>query len=240
MSHPVVSWILTVSAIAVALCVAIVTLPLARYPTSTASGNAGSVTYMSALATTRDLSASAAANLSWSPRRTVTAVGLSGSVVTAVFVRPGVRLQCGSKVFEIDASPIFALCGPQPLWRVVSGGLRGDDVNEAVVFLRSRGWLASLHPSSASLTTRIERWQRAAGLPVTGRFSPASVFPTRSCLDREVPRAPHCGQASPAAHPKVAECRGHRRRELERDDRGSTAGGIDIAPNCERLPSLRL
>lgn len=175
MRHPVVSWILTVSAIVVALCVAIVTLPLARYPTSTATGSGESVTYVSAVATTSDLAASAAANVSWSPRRTVTAVGLSGSVVTAVFVRPGVRLQCGSKVFEIDASPIFALCGSQPLWRAVSGGVSGSDVNEVVAFLRSHGWLASLHPSSASVTTGIERWQRAAGLPVTGRFYPASV-----------------------------------------------------------------
>lgn len=175
MSHRVVSWLLTVSAIVVALCVAIVTLPLARYPNFTTTGGAGSVTYVSAIATTSDLAAPAAATVSWSPRRTVTAVGLSGSVVTAVFVRPGKRLHCGSKVFEVDASPIFALCGPQPLWRVVSGGESGTDVNEVVGFLRSRGWLASLHPSSASLTTGIQRWQRAADLPVTGRFYPASV-----------------------------------------------------------------
>ena len=56
----------------------------------------------------------------------------------------------------------------------------------------------------------------------------------------EVSRAPDRGQTGPAAHPEVAERRGHRGRELVGDDRGVTAGGIGFTVARQRLPPLRL
>ena len=47
-------------------------------------------------------------------------------------------------------------------------------------------------------------------------------------------------RTGPAADPEVAERRGHRRREVVRDDGGHAARGIGFAAARERVPALRL
>jgi len=166
---------LTIAAILAALAIAIVALPLARYPVSSGTGGSDSIQYVSAVATTTDLSAPAVATLTWSAKRVVSFTGLSGSIITEVFARPGAALACGATVFEVDNGPIVAFCGHRPLWRTVTGGMTGYDVNEVVAYLRSGGWLRNPHPSPTSFTIAIEAWQRANGMGVTGLFDATQI-----------------------------------------------------------------
>jgi len=156
------------------VALAVIAVPLARYPGPDTAAEGATLTTAS-VARTSDLPSTGALTLTWAPGRTVRTT-IDGSVVTAVMARPRTLLGCTAIAFEVDAVPVRALCGPRPLWRPITGTTIGPDVGELIAFLRQLQYLTTTTPSSNELTSAIRAWQRHDGQPVTGVVKPASLL----------------------------------------------------------------
>lgn len=159
----------------IAVGVAIFAVPLTQYPAEPGNLPQGPAV-VTAVKSSTDLGESAAASLVWTPTRTISGVGLSAGVVTAVKVSTGQQLTCGQPVIEVNAVTLPALCGDRPLWRPVKAGMTGPDVDEIVQMLRVDKLLTGAHPSSNELSAAIVRWQAANGSAGTGVIEPGSVI----------------------------------------------------------------
>jgi Putative peptidoglycan binding domain len=175
------SGILMVCALVGAVALTLIALPLAMYRSAT-SPAAGGPSSVAAVYRMSDLTSSVQLGLVWSPGRTISATGLSGHVVTAVFVKAGQPVACGGRIVEIDGVPVIAYCGMRPLWRPITGGVKGSDTDQLVNELRRRGILSTTTPSARRLTTAIRVWQRSLKLPVTGVVDPARYVWTGSAV----------------------------------------------------------
>lgn len=176
--------VLRVLALAATLVLAVVgavlSLPLARYEPDQAAAITPRTT--SVVSRDTDLPVNGKVNLAWSDQRTVKATRTLGTVVTAVFARPGRIVKCGSRLLEVDGQPLLSLCGDRPLWRPVTGGMKGPDVTEVIALLRAAGQLTTPTPTGRQLTDAIEAWQRRNGLAVTGSLAPDAVIWIRAPL----------------------------------------------------------
>jgi peptidoglycan hydrolase-like protein with peptidoglycan-binding domain len=120
--------------------------------------------------------------------------------------RPGQRVGAGGTLYSVDNLPVVLMTGRIPAWRPMLAGIgHGPDVAELernlIALGYARGLLASPRDVwTAATTAAVERWQQAAGLPVTGQvelgrvlFLPAPVRAGAPALAPGDPAAP--GQA---------------------------------------------
>ncbi len=111
----------------------------------------------------------------------MTVVGRLGGTLTAV-AAPGRVVRAGGVLATVDAQPVVLMLGGVPAWRPFELGMAdGSDVRELEHSLRSIGYdpahamTVDDHFSSATASA-VRRWQRALGLPMTGRVGLGSVI----------------------------------------------------------------
>jgi len=120
--------------------------------------------------------------------------------------RPGRRIGAGGTLYSVDNLPVVLMIGRVPAWRPMLPGItNGPDVAELERNLIALGYATGLltAPGNAwtvATTAAVERWQHAAGLPVTGQvdlgrvlFLPAPVRAGAPSVAPGDPAAP--GQA---------------------------------------------
>src|SRR5262249_12143400 len=96
--------------------------------------------------------------------------------------RPGRRIGAGGTLSPGDHVPVVLMTGRTPAWRPMLPGItNGPDVAELERPLIALGYATSLlsTPSNvwtAATTAAVERWQHAAGLPVTGQVELGRVL----------------------------------------------------------------
>ena len=95
---------------------------------------------------------------------------------------PARRIAAGGVLYAVDNLPVVLMTGRIPAWRAMGPGISdGPDVAELernlIALGHADGLLAS--PSdgwTAATTAAVERWQQAAGLPVTGQIDLGRVL----------------------------------------------------------------
>ena len=110
----------------------------------------------------------------------MTVVGrLGGTLTTAA--APGRVVRAGGVLASVDAQPVVLMLGAVPAWRPFALGMAdGSDVRELERNLRALGYdrapamTVDDHFSSATAAA-VRRWQRALGLPMTGRVTLGAV-----------------------------------------------------------------
>jgi hypothetical protein len=96
--------------------------------------------------------------------------------------RPGRRLGAGATLYSVDNLPVVLMVGCIPAWRTMLPGIsNGPDVTELERNLIALGYATGLLASpgdvwTAATTAAVERWQQAAGLPVTGQVELGRVL----------------------------------------------------------------
>src|SRR5215470_5217027 len=120
--------------------------------------------------------------------------------------RPGRSIGAGGTLYSVDNLPVVLMIGRIPAWRPMLPGItNGPDVTELERNLIALGYAGGLLSTpgdvwTAATTATVERWQYAAGLPVTGQvelgrvlFLPAPVRTGAPAVAPGDPAAP--GQA---------------------------------------------
>jgi hypothetical protein len=120
--------------------------------------------------------------------------------------RSGRRIGAGGALYAVDDLPVVLMTGRIPAWRPMLPGIgNGPDVAELERNLIALGYATGLLSTpgdvwTAATTAAVERWQQAAGLPVTGQvdlgrvlFLPGSVRTGAPAVAPGDPAAP--GQA---------------------------------------------
>ncbi len=104
----------------------------------------------------------------------VTVVNQTAGTAYTALPRAGQVIRRGGRLYEVDGGPVFLFYGGRPEWRALTVGVTpGPDVAQL-----DRNLIALGYASAATLTVTdtygaatafaVERWQDAAGLPVTG------------------------------------------------------------------------
>jgi hypothetical protein len=95
---------------------------------------------------------------------------------------PGRRIAAGGVLYAVDDLPVVLMTGRIPAWRAMAPGISdGPDVAELERNLIALGYAGGLFTSpgdvwTAATTAAVERWQLAAGLPVTGQIDLGRVL----------------------------------------------------------------
>jgi hypothetical protein len=95
---------------------------------------------------------------------------------------PGRHIAAGGVLYAVDNLPVVLMTGRIPAWRAMAPGIgNGPDVTELERNLIALGYASGLLTSpgdvwTAATTTAVERWQQAAGLPVTGQIDLGRVL----------------------------------------------------------------
>jgi hypothetical protein len=95
---------------------------------------------------------------------------------------PGRRIGAGGVLYAVDNLPVVLMTGRIPAWRAMAPGItNGPDVTELERNLIALGYASGLLTSpgdvwTAATTVAVERWQQAAGLPVTGQIDLGRVL----------------------------------------------------------------
>jgi len=95
---------------------------------------------------------------------------------------PGRRIAAGGVLYAVDNLPVVLMTGRLPAWRAMGPGISdGPDVAELERSLIALGHASGLLASpsdlwTAATTAAVERWQQAAGLPVTGQIDLGRVL----------------------------------------------------------------
>jgi hypothetical protein len=95
---------------------------------------------------------------------------------------PGRRIGAGGVLYAVDNLPVVLMTGRIPAWRAMAPGLtNGPDVTELERNMIALGYANGLLTSpgdvwTAATTVAVERWQQAAGLPVTGQIDLGRVL----------------------------------------------------------------
>src|SRR5215470_12727987 len=96
--------------------------------------------------------------------------------------RPGWRIGAGRALYSVDNLPVVLMIGRIPAWRPMLPGIsNGPDVAELERNLIALGYATGLLASpgdvwTSATTAAVERWQQAAGLPVTGQVELGRVL----------------------------------------------------------------
>jgi len=96
--------------------------------------------------------------------------------------RPGRRIGAGGTLYAVDNMPVVLMTGRIPAWRAMLPGIsNGPDVAELERNLIALGYATGLFSTAgdvwtAATTAAVERWQHAAGLPVTGQVDLGRVL----------------------------------------------------------------
>jgi peptidoglycan hydrolase-like protein with peptidoglycan-binding domain len=100
----------------------------------------------------------------------------AAGMLTEQHVRDGATVGVGSTVYSVDLLPVVAMEGNIPLFRDLKPGQTGKDVAQLQRFLVAVGLRESRASGrfDDSTLVQVRKWQRAAGLPVTGAVPMAS------------------------------------------------------------------
>ena len=132
----------------------------------------GAATFLTEEARTGDLEdrVEATATVAWPDDATADLRATGGGTVTAVAVREGARPGPLATVVEVGESPLVALASPLPLYRDLSEGLEGPDVQALEEALQATGHDPGPVDATfdASTTTAVQNWEAATGLEETG------------------------------------------------------------------------
>jgi hypothetical protein len=96
--------------------------------------------------------------------------------------RPGRRIGAGGTLYAVDDLPVVLMTGRIPAWRPLLPGItNGPDVAELERNLIALGYASGLLAGPGdtwtdATTAAVERWQQAAGLPVTGEIGLGQVL----------------------------------------------------------------
>ncbi|GAA2414873.1 peptidoglycan-binding protein [Actinomadura vinacea] len=92
--------------------------------------------------------------------------------------KPGDRIARGRPAYKVDNRPVPLLYGSLPLYRALSEGKEGPDVEQLERNLRALGYTGFTVDDSfdSGTTAAVERWQDDLGVPETGAVSPGSVL----------------------------------------------------------------
>ena len=121
--------------------------------------------------------------------------------------RAGRRITAGRTLFRVDDLPVVLMTGRVPAWRPMLPGISaGPDVTELERNLIALGYAAGLFSTPRDQFTwatsaAVERWQRAAGLPVTGQVEPGRVLFLPGSVLVGAPSVAPGDQASPGEVP---------------------------------------
>lgn len=112
--------------------------------------------------------------LGYGGTRTVTAAGRGTLTWLAA---PGAVLSRGRPVYRVDDKPVPLLYGRLPLYRTLSDGTKGDDVEQLERNLRALGYTGFTVDETygAGTAAAVKRWQDDLGLPETGRVQPGAA-----------------------------------------------------------------
>ena len=119
--------------------------------------------------------------------------------------RPALRIAAGGTLFRVDNLPVVLMTGRVPAWRPMLPGIIGPDVTELDRNLIVLGYAAGLFSTPDNTFTpatslAVERWQQAAGLPVTGQVELGRVL---FLPGRVLVGAPDVAPGDPAAPGQV-------------------------------------
>jgi peptidoglycan hydrolase-like protein with peptidoglycan-binding domain len=95
---------------------------------------------------------------------------------------PGRHIAAGGVLYAVDNLPVVLMAGRIPAWRAMAPGIsNGPDVTELERNLIALGYASGLLTSPGDVwtpgtTAAVERWQQAAGLPVTGQIDLGRVL----------------------------------------------------------------
>jgi peptidoglycan hydrolase-like protein with peptidoglycan-binding domain len=101
------------------------------------------------------------------------------NLLTGTYTRipgPGRHIAAGGVLYAVDNLPVVLMAGRIPAWRAMAPGIgTGPDVTELERNLIALGYASGLLSSPGDVwtpatTAAVERWQQAAGLPVTGQI----------------------------------------------------------------------
>jgi Putative peptidoglycan binding domain len=121
--------------------------------------------------------------------------------------RPGRRIGAGGTLYAVDNLPVVLMTGRIPAWRPMLPGItNGSDVAELERNLIALGYATGLLDSpsdvwTAATTAAVERWQQAAGLPVTGQVELGRVLFLPAPVRIGAPAVAPGGPAAPGQAP---------------------------------------
>ncbi|HEX2498606.1 MAG TPA: peptidoglycan-binding protein [Actinomycetes bacterium] len=103
-------------------------------------------------------------------------VGRSAGTVTWL-PAAGRRIGRGHTLFEVDQRPVTLMYGAVPMYRTLSEGAEGLDVEQLEQNLRALGYTGFTvdEEFSAATATAVRDWQSNRGLPETGAVDPTQV-----------------------------------------------------------------
>nr|WP_225953745.1 peptidoglycan-binding protein [Kibdelosporangium phytohabitans] len=110
-----------------------------------------------------------------------------GGGVATWLPAPGAVIRFGERVYAVDNRPVPLLHGDTPLWRELAVGIDdGPDVRLLRTNLRAFGFGPTLNTDSDHFSTAVgdavARWQRAIGVPDTGKVKPGEVVVASTSL----------------------------------------------------------
>ncbi|TDD32335.1 efflux RND transporter periplasmic adaptor subunit [Actinomadura sp. KC06] len=107
---------------------------------------------------------------------TRTAVGAGNGTLTWL-AAAGSVISRGRPVYRVDDKPVPLLYGRLPLYRTLSTGTEGDDVQQFEKNLRALGYTGFTVDETygAATAAAVKRWQDDLGVAVTGRVEPGSA-----------------------------------------------------------------
>ncbi|MFI0487313.1 peptidoglycan-binding protein [Actinomadura sp. 9N215] len=107
---------------------------------------------------------------------TRTAIGAGNGTLTWL-PAAGSVIARGRPVYRVDDRPVPLLYGRLPLYRTLSAGTKGDDVEQLEKNLRALGYTGfTVDETYGSATAAaVKRWQDALGVAETGRVEPGSA-----------------------------------------------------------------
>src|SRR5215470_2707684 len=106
--------------------------------------------------------------------RPVTVAGVTGGHAYTWLPVPGAAIAQGQPLYEVDGRAVPLLAGDRPAWRTLAPGVSpGPDIaalNTDLVALHYAQGLAGDPHFTAGTRAAVSRWQRALGVPATGRI----------------------------------------------------------------------
>ncbi|WP_155345285.1 peptidoglycan-binding protein [Acrocarpospora pleiomorpha] len=115
----------------------------------------------------------------------------------------GKTIKRGGAVYSVDNDKVPLLYGTLPLYRTLSSGVTGRDVEELEQNLKALGYdgFTVDRTFTSATANAVEEWQDNLGVPVTGRVSPGDVVLARAAIRvADVTAAP----GSPTGGPVLA------------------------------------
>ena len=146
--------------------------------TATSPGGSGPVATAAVVRTSIASTVQVGGSIGYDGAYTIAVPGGGGGVYTWL-PAPGEVITQDQPAYSVSNEPVPLLYGSVPAYRAFSAGMSdGTDVSELTRDLIALGYGAGLTQSShysSATAAAVERWQRAVGLPATGKISLGQV-----------------------------------------------------------------